>query len=84
MINEPLSNICVEILALDEAEEELINNLDVRPCDLQHRFVFLGVESLTLRIHGWRYRAEQVFTEHIDDPGVHRFGYDLPVVGHIV
>lgn len=84
MIDESLGYVCIEVLALDEAEKELINNLNVRPCNLQHWFVLLRIKSFALRIHRGRYWAEQVFAEHVDDPGIHLLRYDLTVVRYIV
>jgi hypothetical protein len=53
VVNVLLSNVCVEVLAFNEAQEELVNNLNMWPSDLEHRLVFFWVECLALWIH-WR------------------------------
>ena len=58
MINVAFGEICIEIGALDEAKEELVDNLQVRPSKLEHRFIFFWVERVTCRIHRWGYRTE--------------------------
>lgn len=87
--DEAVVDVCfrdvgVEVLALDEAKEELVHDLDVRPGDFQDGLVLLGVESVALRVHGRRDGAEEVLGEHVDYDGVHGLGDDLAVVGHVV
>jgi hypothetical protein len=76
VINICLGNVGVEILALDESQEELVHDLNVRPCNFQNRLVLLRIKSFTLRIDRWRDRAEQILAEHIDHSWVHRLGDD--------
>jgi hypothetical protein len=84
MVDVCLGDVGVEILAFDEAQEELINDLDMRPSDLKNGLILFGIESFTLRVHwGWD-RAEQILGKHVDNLGVHGFCNDLSVVGNII
>jgi len=78
------SDIGVEVLAFNKAEEELVHNLNMWPGNLQDRLIFLRIESLALRIHWGRDRAKEVLGEHLDNPRIHGLRDDLAVVGHIV
>lgn len=60
LINVPLCDVGVEIGALNEAEEELVDDLEVRPSEFQHGFVLLGVVGVARRIDGRGDRAEEV------------------------
>ena len=84
VVDVRLCDVGIEVLALDEAEEELVHDLDVRPSDFQDGLVFFRVECLALRVHWGRDRAEQVLRKHPDDDRVHGLRDDLPVVGNIV
>ena len=84
MINETFRNICIEILALNKAEEEFIHYLYVRPRYFQHRLVFLWVKGFSLGIDGRWYRPEEILAKHVHDSWVHRLGDDLSVVRHVV
>jgi hypothetical protein len=84
MINIRLGDICVEVLAFNEAEEEFVDNLNVRPSYFQHRLIFLGIKRLALRVHGWRYGPEQILAEHINHTRIHLLRNHLAVVGNIV
>lgn len=84
MIDVGLGNVCIEVLALDESQEEFVDHLDVGPGDLQHRFVFLRVKCFSLGGDRGRDRAEKVLREHFDDPGIHGFSNDGAVVGDVV
>jgi hypothetical protein len=77
-------DVCVEVLAFDESEEEFVDDLDMRPCYLQYGLVFLWVERFALRVHRWWDRSEQVLCEHLNYARVHLLGNDLAVVGHVV
>jgi hypothetical protein len=84
VVDVRLGNVGVEILALDEAQEELINDLDMGPSNLEDGLILFGIESLTLGVYrGWD-RTEQVLGKHVDNLGVHGFGNNLSVVGDIV
>ena len=84
MVDVLLGNVGIEILALDESEEEFIDNLDVRPRDFQHRLVLLRIKRLSLRVHGRGDRPEEILAEHVNHTRVHRLGDDLSVVGHVI
>ena len=84
VVDVRLGDVCVEVLAFDEAKEELVHDLDMRPGNFQHGLVLFGIERLALRVHGRRNRAEQVLGEHADDDRVHGLRDDLSVIGHIV
>ncbi len=84
MIYMAFRNIRIEVLALDEAKEELVNDLYVRPCDLKHWLIFLGVKCLTLWIHRrWNW-SEKIFAEHVDYFWVHCVRDNLTIICDIV
>lgn len=84
MVNVGFGDVGVEILTLDEAQEEFINDLDMGPSNLQDGLILLWIESLTLGVDGrWNW-AKQIFSEHVDDSGIHRFGDDLSIVGNVI
>jgi hypothetical protein len=84
VVNVCLGDVGVEILALNEAQEELINDLDMWPSDLKNGLIFFGIESFTLRVH-WRWdRTEQILGKHVDNLGVHGFCDDLSVIGDVI
>jgi hypothetical protein len=60
LIDVSLADVCVELGALDEAQEELIDDLQVRPCKLQNRLILLWVERVARWVHLRRYRTEQI------------------------
>lgn len=84
VVNVGLGNVCVEILAFDEAQEELVNDLNVGPGNLKHGLVLFWVKGFALRVHRRRDRSEEVFAEHVDHLGVHGLGDDLSVVSDVV
>lgn len=84
MIYEAFRDICIEILTLNESKEKLVHNLNVRPRDLEHRLIFLGVESLALWIHRRRYGPKEILAEHIHYSWVHWFRDDLAVVCDVI
>jgi hypothetical protein len=77
-------DVRVEVLALDEAKEELVHNLDMRPGDFQDRLVLFRIKRLALRVHWGRDGPEQVFGEHANNDRVHGLGDDLTVVGDVI
>jgi len=84
MINVLLGNVCVEVLTLNEAQEELVHNLYVRPCHFQHWLIFLWIKCLTLRVEGRWYRPEQVLAEHLYRSWIHWLCDNLSVVCDII
>lgn len=84
MINVCFGDIGIEILAFDEAQEEFIHDLNVRPSNLQDGLILLWIKSLALRVHGWGDWSEKILGEHLDNSGIHGLGNDLSVVGHVV
>lgn len=84
MVDEPFGNVCIEILAFDESEKELIHHLDVRPRHFQYWLVFLRIKRLTLGIDRWWYRSEKILAEHINYPRIHRLGDDLSIVCNVI
>lgn len=84
MVDVRLGHIGVKVLALDETQEELVDDLDVRPGHFQHGFVLLGIKSLALRRNGRWNGTKQVLGKHLDDPRIHGFGDNGAVVGDIV
>lgn len=79
MINVSLGEIGVKIWALDEAEEKFIDNLEMRPGELQDRLVFLGVKCITGGVDRRGYRTEEVDSKHVDNLGVYVFSDDVPL-----
>lgn len=60
MVYVALGDVGVEIWALNEAEEQLVDDLQVRPSELENRLVLFWVEGVTERVDLGRYRPEQV------------------------
>ena len=60
LINVSLGRIGVEVRGFDEAEEELVHDLEVRPCKLQDWLVFLGIKGIAGWVHLWGYRSEEI------------------------
>lgn len=84
MVNVLLSNVRVEVLALNEAQKEFVDNLNVGPSHLKNRLIFLRIKSLALRIH-WRWDwAEQILAEHLHNSRIHLLCDDLSVVRHVI
>jgi hypothetical protein len=77
-------DVCVEILTFDKSEEEFVDNLDMRPCYLQHGLVLFWVERFALRVHRRWDGSEQVLCKHLHNTRVHLLGDDLAVVGDVV
>jgi len=63
LIDELLSNISIEIRTLYESQEELIDDLKVWPSQLQDRFIFFWIESITSWIHLRWDRTEEIRRE---------------------
>lgn len=63
LVDVPLGDVGVEVGALDEPQEELVDDLEVRPRELEHGLVLLGVVRVAGRVHRRRDRAEQVRRE---------------------
>jgi hypothetical protein len=60
LINVPLADIRVEIWALYESQEKLVDNLQMRPCKLQDWFVLFGIESIASRVDLGRNGPEEI------------------------
>ena len=63
MVDVTLGEVRVEVLAFDDTEKELINNLKVRPSEFQNGLVFFGVERISSGVHRRGYRTEEVGSE---------------------
>ena len=63
LIDIPLGNVRAEIGTFDKPQEELVNDLEMRPCELQDGFVLFGIKCIASRIHGRGYRTEEVGSE---------------------
>lgn len=50
LVDVALGNVGVEIGALDESQEKLINNLEMWPREFKNRLVFLGVKRVSNRV----------------------------------
>lgn len=84
VVNVRLGDIGVEILALDEAKEELVNDLNVWPRNLQDRLILFRIEGFALGVHRWWNGAEQVLGKHVHNARIHRLGDDLAIIGNVV
>jgi hypothetical protein len=84
MVDVRLGDVGVEILTLDEAQEELINDLDMGPSNLENGLILFRVERLALGVYWGRDRAEQVLGKHVDNLGIHGFSNYLSIVGDVV
>jgi hypothetical protein len=51
LINELLCHIGIEVGRLDEAQKEFVDNLQVRPSQLQDRLILFGVKCIASRIY---------------------------------
>lgn len=60
LVDISLGEVGIEIRAFHESQEELVNDLEVRPGKLKYRFIFLRVVRITCWVNGWGYRAEEV------------------------
>lgn len=67
MVDIPLGNVGVKVGALDEAEEELIDNLKMGPSKLKHGLVLFGVERVARGIDLGRDRTEEIVGKHADN-----------------
>jgi len=45
MINKLLGHVGVEVLRLNKPQKELVDNLQMGPCELQYWLVFLRIKS---------------------------------------
>jgi hypothetical protein len=63
LVDVLLGRIGVEVGALDEAEEELVDDLEVGPRQLEHGLVLLRVKGVARRVDLGRYRPEKVARE---------------------
>ena len=57
-INVALGNVCVEVWTLDEAQKEFVDDLQVRPSELENRLVLFRVIRIARRIHRRRNSSE--------------------------
>jgi hypothetical protein len=67
----------LEIGRLQEAQEKLVDELEVRPRCLEGRLILLWVKLGGGWILRWWERSEQINCKHVDNFGVHSLGDDL-------
>ena len=60
LVDVSLGKVRVEIWAFDEAEEEFVDDLEVRPGEFEDGFVLFRVEGITCWIDRRGYRTEEV------------------------
>ena len=60
LVNIPFGYIRIEVRRLDKSKEEFIDNLKMRPSQLEYRFIFFRIESIASRVYLRGYRAEEV------------------------
>lgn len=63
LIDVSLGEVRVEVRALDETEEELVYDLEVRPCEFENRLVLFRVEGVARGINGRGYSSEEIGRE---------------------
>jgi hypothetical protein len=63
LIDILLADIGAKVRVLHESEEELVDDLQVRPSEFEYGFVFFRVESVAGRVDLGRDRTEQVARE---------------------
>ena len=63
MIDVTFRDVRVEIWALDEPQEELVDYLEVRPGELQDGFILFGIEDIAGGVDGRGYRTEEIGSE---------------------
>lgn len=84
MVDILLGDVCVEVLALDEAKEEFVDDLDMRPRHFKYRLVLLRIESLALWIHRRRNRPEKILAKHLHRSWIHGLRDDLTIICDII
>jgi hypothetical protein len=60
LVDISLSEVRVEVWAFDEAKEEFVDDLEVRPGELEDGFVLFRIECVACWVDGRGYRAEEV------------------------
>jgi len=79
-----LGVVGIEILAFNEAQKELVDNLNMWPGNLEDRLILFWVKGLTLRVdRRWNW-SEEILAEHFDNSWVHWLCNDLSVLRDIV
>ena len=58
MIYVSLGEVGVEVRAFDEAKEELVYDLEMRPSEFQNRLVLLRVVCVASGVNRWGYCSE--------------------------
>ncbi len=60
VVDELFGDVVCEVWALDEAEEELVDDLEMGPGELEHGLVLFGVEGLADGVDLWRDGAKRL------------------------
>lgn len=60
MIDEGFGDVGIEVRRFDETQEEFVNNLQMRPGDLKHWFIFFRVERFAIIGQGRRNRSKEI------------------------
>ena len=63
LFDESFGHRWLEVRRLEEAQEELVHQLQMGPSCLERRFVLFRVELSTRRVRGWRECSEQINAE---------------------
>ena len=60
LVDVSFCKICVEVWALDETKEKLVDDLKMRPGEFEDRLIFLWIECISSRIDRRGYRTKKV------------------------
>ena len=60
LVDVSFCKICVEVWALDETKEKLVDDLKMRPGEFEDRLIFLWIECISSRIDRRGYRTKEV------------------------
>ena len=63
LINVPFCEVRVKVRAFNKSKEKLVDNLEMRPGELEDRFVFLRIECVASGVDRRGYRAKEVDTK---------------------
>jgi len=63
LVNVSFGEVGVEFLRFHEAQKELVDDLEVWPCQLENGFVFLWVECVAGGVDWWGYSAKQIVSK---------------------
>ena len=60
LVDVPFGQVRIEIRTFDKAQEEFVDDLEVRPGKLKNGFIFFWIVSVACGVDRWGYGAEEV------------------------